>query len=222
MKLRLVSIGFVLGVGASLLGSAALSQDKGATVAPPDLQDPTKAPMQDPMQEWMNSIKPGAGHKLMEPSIGVWETTTKIWMGGPGQDPVETHGTAERKWVLDGRFVLEELKSEFPLAAMTGGQAKNIPWTGMGMFGYDNVRNMYVGCWADTMGTQLLTMKGSSADGKTFTYYGEMDEPSLGVFGRTVKYQTKTVDADTMVFEITDLHAGDNYKVVEVTYKRKK
>ena len=80
-----------------------------------------------------------------------------------------------------------------------------------------------VGCWADTMGTQLLTMKGTaSPDGTVFTYYGEMDEPMMGVIGRTVKFQTKVVDNDTHVFSIYDLHAGDDYKVVEVTYKRRK
>jgi hypothetical protein len=93
----------------------------------------------------------------------------------------------------------------------------------MGLTGYDNNRNLYVGCWADTMGTQLLTMKGSmSPDGKTFTTYGEMDEPMLGVVGRMVKFQTKVVDQDNAVFSIYDLHAGDNYKVAEVTYKRQK
>ena len=42
------------------------------------------------------------------------------------------------------------------------------------------------------------------------------------VIGRTVKFQTKVVDNDTHVFSIYDLHAGDDYKVVEVTYKRRK
>ena len=55
-----------------------------------------------------------------------------------------------------------------------------------------------------------------------FTLYGEMDEVMLGVVGRTVKYVTRIVDADKHVFEIIDLHAGDGYKVVEITYTRKK
>ena len=85
------------------------------------------------------------------------------------------------------------------------------------------IANMYVGCWADNMGTQMLTMKGmADPSGKVFTYFGEMDEPMLKVIGRTVKYVTRIVDKDTQVFEIFDLHAGPDYKVVEVTYKRKK
>lgn len=212
MKIHLLSCGFILGVFAALACTQALSQDA---------QPPADA--QAAAQDWMQLIRPGRFHGAMEPSIGAWETTTKIWVAGPENEPVVTQGRAERKWILGGRFVMEELTTEFPLAAISGGQAENIPWSGMGLFGYDNFRNMYVGCWADTMGTQLLTMKGSvSPDGAIFTYFGEMDEPGLGVIGRTVKYQTKIVDADTHVFSIYDLHAGTDYRVVEVTYKRKK
>ena len=53
-----------------------------------------------------------------------------------------------------------------------------------------------------------------------FTFYGEMDEPMLKVTGRTIKYVTRIVDANNYVFTIIDLHAGDDYKVVEITYAR--
>jgi hypothetical protein len=56
---------------------------------------------------------------------------------------------------------------------------------------------------------------------KRWTYYGEMDEPGLGVIGRHVKYVTRIVDENTYVFDIYDLHAGDDYKVIEMTYRRK-
>jgi hypothetical protein len=73
------------------------------------------------------------------------------------------------------------------------------------------------------MGTQLLTMRGNmSQDGKTLTMYGEMDEPMLGVKGRLVKYVTEIIDDNHHVFSVYDLHAGDDYKVVEVAYTRKK
>ena len=50
--------------------------------------------------------------------------------------------------------------------------------------------------------------------------YGGMDELSMKVTGRTVKYVTRVIDENTYVFDIIDLHAGDDYKVVEVTYTR--
>ena len=73
------------------------------------------------------------------------------------------------------------------------------------------------------MGTQLLTMRGSAdPTGKVLTAYGEMDEPMLGVIGRTVKYVTRVIDQDHRFFEIYDLHASDDYKVVEIEYTRRR
>jgi hypothetical protein len=144
-------------------------------------------------------------------------------MMGPAAPPTETHGTSEVKSVLGGRFVLQNDKSKFPMPDMQTGEMKMVPWEGMGLFGYDNYQKVYVGCWADDMGTQLLTMRGNmSQDGKTLTMYGEMDEPMLGIKGRLVRYVTEIINDDHHVFSVYDLHAGDNYKVVEVAYTRKK
>ena len=97
------------------------------------------------------------------------------------------------------------------------------PHDGMGYFGYDNYQRMYVGCWVSSSSTQMLTMRGAmSPDGKKLTMYAEMDEPMLGVYGRLIKCVTDYVDDDTQIFSVYDLHAGDNYKVFEIEYKRKK
>jgi hypothetical protein len=217
MKLSTLACGFILGCVAAAGVTQAFSQDHPGK-APPSPQD-----MKKMMDEWMKTMNPGEHHKAMEGSIGSWETVTKIWMD-PNAPPMETTGIAERKWIMGGRFVQETIKSEMLMPDMAKpGEMQRMPWEGMGLFGYDNYRNLYVGCWVDSMGTQMLTMKGSvSPDGKTWTYYGEMDEPMLGVIGRLVKYQTKIIDNDTHVFSIYDLHAGENYRTVEVTYKRRK
>ena len=59
-------------------------------------------------------------------------------------------------------------------------------------------------------------------DGKTFRYYGVMDEPMMDAVARPVKYVTRIEDEDTYVFEIIDVHAGEDHKELEVTYERKK
>jgi hypothetical protein len=226
MNVRTLVCGFVLGAAAALVTTSALSQDHGkggAGGAGNQPQLPSPQDMQKMMELWMKAMTPGPQHKAMAESVGTWETTTRMWMEGPQGPPTETKGTCERKSVLGGRFITEIMKSDMMMPDMKTGEMKSVPWEGMGMFGYDNNRNMYVGCWADTMNTHLLTMKGTaSPDGRTVTYYGEMDEPSLGVYGRLVKYQTQVKSADEQLFAIYDLAAGDNYKVLEVTYKRKK
>lgn len=203
--------------GVAALGAAtapAPDQDKPKPATPPAAQPPQPSPAdQAAMQDYMKLMSPGDNHKKLEPFIGKWNTAVKVFMAGPGSPPMESSGVAERKWIFGGRYILEEYK----------GQMMGMPHEGLGLTGYDNYRNMYVGSWVDNMGTTILTMKGMcDPGGKVFTYYGEMDEPPMKVAGRTVKYVTRIVDADTHVFEIIDLHAGDNYKVIEITYKRAK
>lgn len=165
------------------------------------------------MQEYMKIASPSEHHKRLEPFVGKWNAVSKVYMGGPGSQPMESTGTTERKWVLGGRFVMEEHK----------GQMMGMPHEGIGMIGYDNYRNMYTGSWCDNMGTHILAFKGmADPTGKVFTYYGDMDEATMKVVGRTVKYVTKLIDNDKHTFEIYDLHAGDNYKVVEITFTRVK
>ncbi len=205
-----------LSLGAIMVwGGQALSQDKpqGAPQGMPD--------MQAMMDKWMKSMTPGEQHKKLDYFVGDWDVTTKIWMGGPEAPPSETKGHATHKWVLDGRFLLEEFTGQMMMPDASG-QMKPIPHKGLGMTGYDNYRNMYVASWADNMGTAILTMAGAvDPSGKVFTFYGEMDEPMLDIRGRTVKYVTTIKDKDNHTFEIFDLHAGPNYKVLQIDYRRK-
>ena len=165
------------------------------------------------MQEWMKLAAPGEHHKHLEHFVGNWDTTTKMWMGGPGSNAMESKGTSTVKWVLGGRYTMEEHH----------GSMMGMPYEGLGLTGYDNVKNLYVSTWSSNMDTQLLTMMGSRhPETGIFTFYGKMDEPSMNVHGRTVKYVTQIVDPNKHVFTIYDLHVSDDYKVIEITYERKK
>ena len=187
-----------------LTATQAYSQDEGA---PPQLTPEQAAEM----AQWAAIASPAEHHKHLEYFVGKWKTKTKIWMGGPGSPPMESDGTSDIKWVLGGRFTMDEHK----------GTMFGQPYEGIGLTGYDNYRNMYTASWVSNMGTNMLTMTGMRHP-KTgvFTYYGEMDEPAIKVVGRTVKYVTKIVDKDHYVFTIIDLHAGDDYKVIEIDYTR--
>ncbi len=163
------------------------------------------------MAEWAKIASPGDPHKHLEYFVGTWKTKTKMYMGGPGSTPMESEGKSVMKWVLDGRFIQDNYK----------GTMMGMPYEGIGMTGYDNYRNLYINSWCSNQGTNMLTMSGMRHP-KTgvFTYYGKMDEPRLKVVGRTVKYVTRIVDKDHYTFEIIDLHAGDDYKVIELSYER--
>ncbi|MBK8267654.1 MAG: DUF1579 family protein [Planctomycetes bacterium] len=178
--------------------------------------------MMKKMQECMKNMQPSDAHKLLTERAGSWKVTMKMWMMGEGSGPpMISEGTSEVKSILGGRYVSEDFHCSMMMPDEKGGMSK-VPYEGTGLTGYDNDRKVYFGNWANNLGTAMLTFKGSvSQDGKTLTMYGEMDEPMMGIYGRYVRYVTKTISKDKHVFSVYDLHAGDNYKVFEIDYERK-
>jgi hypothetical protein len=201
----------------------ALSQEKDAKDSKKKADAAPAAPdMDEMMKQWMALATPGEGHKRIEVLVGNWDAKTKMWMAGPDGPSTESKGSESNKWVLGKRFILSEFKGDMVMPGADG-KMMTMSFEGLGMTGYDNFRNMYISTWADTMGTQLLTMAGSADPaGKVISYYGTMDEPSLKVVGRTVRFVTKLIDNDHRVFEMYDLHAGPEYKVMQIEYTRKK
>ncbi|MEE8170154.1 MAG: DUF1579 domain-containing protein [Phycisphaerae bacterium] len=176
--------------------------------------------MEAVMKEWMALSQPGKMHKFLQGMAGTWDAKAKMWMGGPGTPATESTGRQITKSVLGGRFILDTYVGEFKMPGPDG-EMQTMPFEGIGITGYDNFRNMFVATWADNMGTPLHVMKGNlDQSGKVLTMYGEMDEPSLKITGRLVKYVTRIINDDKYVFEMFDLHAGDGYKVMEITYTR--
>ncbi len=202
----------VIAVGVCVAATShVLSQDK--TGKPPEGMPEMSAEDMAMMQEYMKLMQPGEAHKHLHHYVGVWDTVTKVWMGGPGTQATESAGTSTFKSVLGGRWVMEEHT----------GTMMGMPYHGIGMMGYDNYKNLYVGTWYSNMSTEMLQMVGARHP-KTgvVTMYGVMDEPQLSVHGRTVKYVIKQTDDDHFTFEIIDLHASDDYKVIELSYTRRK
>jgi hypothetical protein len=176
--------------------------------------------MMEGMKEWRESMNPNAHHEALQQFVGNWNTTFKVYMMGPGSEPMESTGEATVAWALGKRFLKQTYSGKMTMPGMAG--IETLDYEGEGLTGYDNIRNMYVATWASSMGTHIQTMKGSAdPSGKVFRYYGEMDEPMLNVYGRTVKFVTRVINADKFVFEIFDLHANDDYKVIEIVYTRK-
>ena len=173
------------------------------------------------MEKWTATTQPGEHHKKLAPFVGSWNTVTKVWMGGPGTPPTETQGTTEVKWVLGGRYIAEDFNGQMIMPDETG-DMKPVPWQGRGLTGYDIYQNMYVGSWADSVSTHLLSFRGGcDPSGKTFTFYFLMDEPMLDIRGRMVKMVSRIINNDKHVLEMFDLHARDDYKVFEIIYTRK-
>jgi hypothetical protein len=174
-----------------------------------------KMPSQDEMMKnWQASMTPGTQHKMLEESVGTWDSEVKMWWNGPKGEPTVSKGTSVNKMVLGGRYLQQDFTGE-----MMGN-----PFVGTGFTGYDNFKKKYVGFWIDNMGTGMSTMDGVLAkDGKSVTMWGKMDDPMTGQKDKKVKYVVRFVDKDTQVFETYDVTAyGDKQPVMEITYKRQK
>jgi hypothetical protein len=78
--------------------------------------------------------KPGAEHKKLQPFVGNWTFTMKLWTD-PNQAPAELKGTIERKWIMDGRFVQETARGE----CATTGKA----FEGLGILGYNSAQKKF-------------------------------------------------------------------------------
>jgi len=163
------------------------------------------------MELWKKLGTPGEPHKQFANLAGNWTTTTKEWME-PGKPPTESTGTAEMKTLLDGRFLYQEYHS----------QMMGLPFSGIGIDGYDNVTKKYVTAWIDSMGTGILFMEGTAnADGKTITLKGSHPEPGGGKMSHRAVWTIK--DANNQTFEMygTHGHGGKEMKFLEIVYTRK-
>jgi len=174
--------------------------------------EPSPAQMQEMMKKWMEAATPGAPHKYLDQFAGKWETTMRMWMG-PTSTPIENKGSAESRWILDGRFLLEE----------SSAQMMGMPYRGMLFMGYDNFKKKYVISYADNMSTAIFSASGDmDAGGKVMTLYGRMDEPMTGEKDKLVKYITRILSKDKYVLEAYDLVGTPNeFKAMEITYTRK-
>jgi len=146
------------------------------------------------LEAWMKAATPGPEHERLAPLAGSWTGAVKMWMA-PGQPPTESTCTAERKWILGGRFLQEEVSGRFM------GQ----PFGGFGLTGYDNLRKKYTGVWTDTLTTALSTSQGTAdASGKVITFTREDIDP---VSGKPIKGR------DVVTIEGKDKHSMVMYKV---------
>lgn len=104
----------------------------------------------------MEMAKLGPHHEWFKRSVGEWKTKSTVF--GMGGDPELTSGTAKFTLLMDGRYLRQSYKSEY------GG----MPYEGIGLTGYDNAQQKYVGTWIDNFSTGIMHFEGT-VDQKTGT-----------------------------------------------------
>jgi hypothetical protein len=180
---------------------------------------PSAEEMQKMMAQMMELSKTGENHKLLAEMAGSWTYTVKMWMDPTGK-PQESKGTATRKAIMDGRFMLAEHSGKFQMPGADG-KMKDMNFKGMAIEGYDNVKAKFVSSWIDSMGTMILNSEGTyDAASKTFTYTANCEMmPGMPV---KIRETIKVTDKDHHLFEWYEDRGQGEAKTMEIAYTRSK
>jgi len=169
-------------------------------------------PLADGMKRWKDACTPGAAHKDLARFLGSWDTETVIL--GMGPEPTTTKGTAEWKWLFEGRWI----------QMTSSGELMGRPYHNQMIMGYDNFRQKYTTAGVDDLQTTLTTSEGNFDQSRqALITYGKIDEPMTGEIEKTFKSVWRFDGPDKFTHEVHDLAIGEtNTKVFEVVYTRHK
>ena len=174
---------------------------------------------QEMMKQMTEMSKLNENHKLLTSLNGNWNYTVKFWMNpDPNAPPQESKGTATRKSIMGGRYVVMDVTGKMQMPGENG-KMKNVQFKGMGIEGYDNVKKKFVSTWIDNMSTGIMVAEGTyDAATKTFTYTSEM-EMIPGV-KTPVREEVKIPDNNHMTLEWYQNRGGEEKKTMEINYTR--
>ena len=173
------------------------------------------------MKQMMEMSKLNENHKLLTSLDGNWTYNIKMWMNpDPNAKPQESKGTATRKSVMGGRYVMMDVSGKMQMPDEKG-KMKDLVFKGMGLEGYDNVKKKFVSSWIDNMGTGIQFADGTyDSATKTLTYTSEM-EPMPGM-KTPVREVIKIADNNHMTLEWYETQGGQEKKTMEIAYTRAK
>ncbi|NEU07203.1 DUF1579 domain-containing protein [Flavihumibacter sp. R14] len=159
---------------------------------------------------WMDYMTPGPTHQLLAKSNGEWNEELTMWMA-PGAQPEKSTATASNKMILGGRYQ----------HSTHTGNVMGMPFEGIGITGYDNIKKVFVSTWIDNMGTGIMYSEGKWNEAtKTVEFKGMGVDP---VSGKELKIRQvmKIVDDNTETMEMFTTRDGKEFKSMEIKMTRK-
>ncbi len=161
------------------------------------------------MKAWQESMTTGEQHKMLGNMVGAWEGEITMWMD-PAEPPETSIGTVKYESVFDGKYIMGKFS----------GNMMGMPFSGLEICGYDNVKKVFFSFWIDNMGTGTMYLEGNYDEkSSTLNYAGE----TVGPMGDKMKVRevTTVIDKDHSKFEMfMDMGAGE-MKSMEIKYTRK-
>lgn len=165
------------------------------------------------MQACMAAGTPGKMHEHLAKGVGVWQGKNTMWMG-PGAEPMKSECIATITPMMDGRFTKCETAGDMPGMG---------PFSGFGLYGFDNVSQKFVSTWIDNCGTGMMTGTGElSGDGKTLTWTCSYNCPIAKKAVAMREIDTITgPDTRKLEMYMNDPKSGKEYKMMEILFTRK-
>lgn len=196
----------VIGLAAPL--ALALAVVVGGTRADSIPAPPSPATL---LKAMADAGQPGPEHKKLEPLIGDWTFTLKMW-SAPNQPPAELQGTVKRRWIMGGRFVQESVK----------GECDGKPFEGMGLWGYDSAQEKFTIVRACGLcGTISSGVNAVDASGTRFECATEGRCP---LTGETITGRDEVIieSDDKIVMNVFKNVGGQEVKAMEIVSIRQK
>lgn len=175
----------------------------------PDRDTPPSRPGQ-PGMDSQRVGQPGEQHKAIDWMEGMWTATATQWRS-EGAEPMEFQGMLNSQWVLDGRFLRNEFKS----------QKEGTAFQGLSYIGFNSATDEYEGTWMDTTSTQLAHSTGHySKETNTLTMHGEFTDQQTK---RKVETRTEArmESPDRWTWEMYNKpEGGDEFKSLQVVFTK--
>lgn len=192
-----------------LLVATACAAEPKKKDAPPPMSAEHKAMM----EAWEKAGTPGEQHRQIAAHFaGTWDTKMSMWMDPARAPSVET-GRSVNTTLFGGR----QLRMDYT------GRFMGQPFQGVGYSGYDNVKRKYVSSWMDSMSTGLFVTEGDYDPAtRTYTYRGQMPDPTKDGALVPVREVVRIVDDDHHVFEMHETRDGKEVRTMQIENTRAK
>jgi hypothetical protein len=181
---------------------AAGGQQPGSTIS-----DPHKENL---LNEIAKYATPGPHHAALQPLVGKWDTSAKLWLGEPKPETASGHATI--KWILGGRFVEEHYDT------VIWGK----PFAAQGQIGFDMRANVFTIGWMDTWSTWITVAQGTGDVTSRVITMTTRDYDNPAGKTRPVKFVFSIDGNDHFTRKVYEKVEGKETLTMEIEYRRHK
>jgi hypothetical protein len=163
------------------------------------------------MKKWEAYMTPGEIHTMLAKSNGEWKEDITMWMD-PTAPPTKSTASSTNTMIMGGRYQQSVHKGTFD----------GMPFEGMSILAYDNIKHVFQSTWIDNMGTGMMNMEGKYDPAtRTVTSFGKSVDPMTGTEMGVRETFTMVDDNTQMMTMYMTPAGGKEYKSMEIKFTRK-